>query len=177
MLNRNGGPSASAVFDSVTRTVPPALATRYGHEVAEPIGQEVLPLGDRPDAAGLTRAKIRQEARAWRDDPQRPLCRVEDQPASASVEDVPPRVEENCAVPIEVRPIPGRGGRPRNQEHYPFDTMNISMDSDGRMEGESFFIPEADHPERRLACARKRYQGKGFSSRKEVGGTRVWRYR
>lgn len=80
------------------------------------------------------------------------------------------------SVPVEIRAVPSRGGRPKSVERYPFATLHaIEVDARGEMSGPSFLIPEADNPENRLAAARKRYPDKRFISRRVPGGTLVWR--
>ena len=169
VFNRNGGPSATAEFDSIKYTTRGAEAARHDNEVAEPIGQEILPFGHVPDKPRSTGAKTRVADVH----PERAIG----SPAPNLNEEVPTPATGGRDVLIEVRVMPSQGGRPRNKESYPFDTLNVAVKVAGQFEGETFLIPTDDRPEQRLAAARKRYAGKGFASRMEAGGMRVWRTR
>lgn len=85
----------------------------------------------------------------------------------------------------------GRTGRPAGVEDYPFGELApATKDKDGKITGQSFFIPLDDRAEGRLAAARKRHKEADgspalFWSRKrseqingngpEVEGLRIWR--
>jgi hypothetical protein len=84
--------------------------------------------------------------------------------------------EEDRPIAVEVRSIPNRGGRRRKQERYPFSLIKVARKVNGGLEGESFFIPDCDFPERHIAVARKRYgPGWKFETRRADGGVLVWR--
>lgn len=81
-------------------------------------------------------------------------------------------------VEVVVRPVPRRGGRPAGPEKYPFGILGLTREGPhGSVVGPSFTIPLGDHPDRRLAAARKRHPGKKFMSRKTTEGVAVWRIR
>ncbi len=167
VFNRAEGPSAATVFDApLSQHTPSAPRAPLG-EVAEVIGQEILQLGD-----ALHRGKR-----------ERPLSAVEAivEPGSARENSVPSENQGQqpavaVAVEVEVVGIPSRGGRSRKPEKYPFSVIKVARRVDGAMEGESFFIPDCDHPKRAIAVARKRYgPGMTFDTRTVPGGVRVWR--
>lgn len=104
-----------------------------------------------------------------------------DQPQSPRALEHKTEDSDRCAaavsspVVVEVRDMPSRGGRPRLSEKYPFGTIAIAVEIDGRLRGDSFFIPDEDDPANQLAAARKRHKPKRFSERKEGDGVRIWR--
>lgn len=133
------------------------------HEEAEVIGQEVLPLGD-----GLQRGT--------RVNKNRPVPEGSEPSPSREAADAPERHDSSGSVPIEVLPIPNRGGRHAKEELYPFGSIEVATCVDGQLKGQSFFIPDVEHPKRHLAVARKRYRGeRTFWARPWPGGMRVWR--
>ena len=171
MFNRNGGPSAAAILHGTTDQSRGTTAGRRPFEVAEVIDQENLPLGDGLQRGVSSDASLAREEAAASNEPVRTEASQGGDPA-----DDPGRDTE---VTVVVRSVPRRGGRPPLKERYPFGTISIARSVDGRMEGESFFIPDEDQPRRKLAAARKRHRPKGFISYtdEESGGIWVWRSR
>jgi hypothetical protein len=153
-------------------------------EIAEAIGQEELPLrgasaigppatNSEPvrggEGACLTIAALITEDMTSCPQP------IDRQPFESAHSKATPN-DLSHSVPIEIRAVPSRGGRPKSVERYPFATLPpIQIDAHGDASGPGFLIPEADGPERRLAAARKRYGDKRFISRRVPGGTFVWR--
>ena len=87
-----------------------------------------------------------------------------------------PSVAAADQVPIAVRVVPGRTGRPREVEKYPFAQLTpVSSNEAGQLSGPCFFIPLHDNPENCVAAAHKRHRGKKFITRKVSGGTMIWR--
>jgi hypothetical protein len=79
-------------------------------------------------------------------------------------------------VPIETRVVPGRPGRPRTPEKFPFGALTpAAPNENGKPCGPCFFIRVEDNPERCVAAALKRHRPKKFITRKVPGGTWVWR--
>jgi hypothetical protein len=148
------------------------------------IGQEQLPL-----EAALASAQARSAPSspfAWGP----PATNVEgasslerDLPGSAGAQEQPallPVDRSACTEPstvaIEVRVVPGRTGRPRKPEKFPFGALTpASRNEDGKPYGPCFFIPLEDNPERCVAAALKRHSPKRFITRRVPGGTWVWR--
>ncbi|MEQ6333268.1 hypothetical protein [Sphingobium sp. MK2] len=61
---------------------------------------------------------------------------------------------------IKIRTAPGRGGRPFDEERWPFSQLETaSKDADGNITGMSIFIPESENPNAAIAAARKRHRG------------------
>lgn len=162
----------------------PASTVRSS-EIAEVIGQEELPLqgasaiGPSVGAArlpeGVDESSLPVQPRGSADPGY--LSEGVDPHIAAGATDARSTTQETpCPVPVEIRPVPSRGGRPKSVERYPFATLHaIEIDARGDMSGPSFLIPEADNPDNRLAAARKRYPDKRFISRRVPGGTLVWR--
>ena len=138
-------------------------------ERAELIGQEELPLraalaarGDAPD--------IRADVECIEEDQDREL---EALPSADAVE-----TAAISAAVVQIRSVPGRGGRPAGPERYPFGELSpVSVDEGGKMSGPCFLIPDTDDPERHIAAGRKRHRGKTFITRGVPGGTMIWRLR
>ena len=177
---RNGWPYA--------RPIEPgrgASSARTGHsgETAEVIGQEQLP---------LEAALVSTQARSGPSSPFAwgPTANAEGAPSlerdlpgqvgdldQAALQPVELTAEpEPSAVTIEVRVVPGRTGRPRKPEKFPFGALTpASRNDDGEPCGPCFFIPVEDNPERCVAAALKRHRPKRFITRRVPGGTWVWR--
>jgi hypothetical protein len=146
-------------------------AGRRPVEVAEVIDQENLPLGD-----GLQRRLPGNDASS--PESAKPGEVTEHLGGDSAIDPVPSRAQDT-PVEVEVRTVPNRGGRRPSVEQYPFGSISVARMVDGSLEGESFFIPDHDHPLRKMAAARKRHRPKTFFSRtdKERGGLWVWRQR
>jgi hypothetical protein len=156
--------------------------TAHSGEIAEVIGQEQLPL---EAALASVRATLASPSPfAWgpvtsterssssRSDAACPVGEHDDRVAAA---DETPDTELHV-VAIETRVVPGRTGRPRNREKFPFGALApASPNADGDPSGPCFFIPVEDNPERCVAAATKRHRPKKFITRRVPGGTWVWR--
>jgi hypothetical protein len=177
---RNGWPHARPIEPG--RGVSSARTVHSG-ETAEVIGQEQLPL-----EAALASARARSAPSSPSD--WGPAANVEgasslepDVPGSPGDQDQPPLLPVNRDAPtepstvtIEVRVVPGRTGRPRKPEKFPFGALTpASRNEDGEPSGPCFFIPLEDNPERCVAAALKRHRPKRFITRRVPGGTWVWR--
>jgi hypothetical protein len=141
-------------------------------EVAEVIGQEELPLR----SAFAWRAA--SDDRPTPDPSQLALPDQAERPSHLddSEQEGPSRVGQR--VPVAWRSLPGRGGRPRGEERYPFSSLEpVLTREDGLAEGPSFLIPEADNPNSKLSIGRRQNPGKTFVSRAVPGGVLVWRTR
>jgi hypothetical protein len=163
VFNRIGGPCAASVSDGLPLQHALSSPLFTSIEVTEVIGQEELSSRD-----GLQRGKRMQSILA---------DHKVDRSASAQRPSFPPQnQEEYPPVGVEVRSIPNRGGRRRQPERYPFSSINVARKVNGGLEGESFFIPDCDLPQRHIAVARKRYgPGRKFETRRADGGVLVWR--
>jgi hypothetical protein len=138
--------------------------------VAEVIGQEELPLRSAfpwPAAA---------EASATGDSSRLAAANRGTDPSiyDGTDQEGPRRPGE--LVPVAWRSLPGRGGRPRREERYPFSSLEpVLTREDGSSEGPSFLIPEGDNPNSKLSIGRRQNPGKTFVSRAVPGGVLVWR--
>jgi hypothetical protein len=154
-----------------------AATDRQG-EVAELIGQEELPLRSASAAAALAR-KGEESIGVVGHEPFQAHAAQESVPTQSK--EYGSRGQESSRAmhcPIEVLPVPTRGGRNPGGDTYPFGALQpASLDEHGQLTGTAFFIPAAADPDRLIAAARKRHkpQGKVFITRKVAGGTMVWR--
>jgi hypothetical protein len=128
------------------------------------IGQEELPL---------------RGALAWAEARSGHIA-AERETSRSNAEEIPkPEQHGNIETPevtIENQVVPGRTGRPRTVEKYPFAALNpVSTNEAGELSGPCFLIPTHANPERCVAAAHKRHRGKKFITRKVPGGTMVWR--
>lgn len=149
-------------------------------EVAEVIGQEILPLGDCGNRAAPPEA-LAASPRLPVAPGQAPSGAIPGSDAArASLEPGEQLFDcnsEDCAeVPVVVRVVPPRQGRPRKHEPFPFDSIAPAIvNNDGEIIGPSFFIPQLEEGVRRLAAAKKRHKNKKFISREVDAGLMIWR--